>query len=210
MDWFHHSAAEKEHDVSSSSLGVTSQTDEDESSEKTVSASETVAVNRLKLVVFVVLVTSAVGAALSVYFYLSGSERAAFEKAFTDDSSKILDAIGGSLDRLLGSLDGVAVQYVAHARTENQTWPFVTLPSFGLRMAKVLPLSEALILNVLPLVKTEQRADWEAYSVEQDYWVDETTAVQATWEDFYGPIVYGGQPNSVVQGDFGEIPRNTR
>jgi hypothetical protein len=77
-------------------------------------------------------------------------------------------------------------------------------------MSKLLPLSNAFTVTVLPIVTPENRAEWEAYSVANDGWVDESTAIQATWDGYYGPIVYGGEKNREIHGDFDVIPANER
>jgi hypothetical protein len=163
---------------------------------------------RLKLSVLFVLISSAIGVSVFTYIYLTQIELKSYQAQFEDDASKVMEAIGGNIDKTLSALDSIAVTLVSHAQATNQTWPFVTLPNFAVRMAKVLPQSQAVILNVIPVVTPEQRDQWEKYSVENDGWVNDNMAVQKEWGKFYGPIVFDGEPNTVMRGDFGIIERN--
>jgi hypothetical protein len=178
--------------------------------EETIARQETIAVLRLKLVVLLVLVLSAVAVSFSVHRYITGSEESQFELQFVGDSNKVLEAIGSSLDRTLGSFDSLAVTLVSSARAANESWPFVTLPDFAVRASKILSLSDAFTINVLPVVTPKQRTAWEAYSIQNDYWVNESMAVQETWKNYYGPVVYDWEPYGVIYGNSGDVPFNVR
>jgi hypothetical protein len=110
----------------------------------------------------------------------------------------------------LATLDSVSVTLVSHTRSSGQQWPFVVIPDFALRMSKVLPVSDAFVISVLPLVTPEIRDEWEAFSIQNDSWVDESIAFQETWSGYHGPVIYGGEKKGVVHGDFDDIPRNSR
>jgi hypothetical protein len=186
-----------------------SERNDTEHPEVEIAGKESRTVWRRKLLVLVVLIGSAVAVAWTTHHYISKSEIEQFRNQFEDDANKIFGAIGTSLDKTLGAYDQIAVAFVSHARFANQTWPFVTLPNFALRMAKVLPPSAAITINLIPIVTPEDRLEWEAYTKANDYWVNEGMAVQETWERYYGPVAYNGTHSSVVHGDFDYIPYNT-
>ncbi len=71
---------------------------------------------------------STVGVAVTVYRYVSTAEHTSFEGHFQDDSDKVLEAIGSTLELTLGSVDNFLVGMVSFARYTNATWPFVTVP----------------------------------------------------------------------------------
>lgn len=77
-------------------------------------------------------------------------------------------------------------------------------------MSKLLPFTDAINIAIVPVVTPENKAKWEAYSVANDYWVNENMRVQEDWGRYYGPIVYNGSHNGVVHGDYGDIPDNVR
>jgi hypothetical protein len=180
----------------------------DDGEEHRIGKRETVAVTWLRLLVVLVLVISTVAASFSIHSYLTKSETERFESQFKDDSHKILEAAGSSLDKTLGLLDSIAVSLVSEADFTNQSWPFVTMPNFAVRMAKILPLTDAIIINVLPYVKNDLRAEWEAYTVSQHGWVEQSMKIQDHWEGYYGPIVYNSPPNGVLHSDFANLPYN--
>jgi hypothetical protein len=174
------------------------------------SKNETKDVIRLKLLVMLILVVSASTIAACVYQYISRSETSQFELKFVYDASKVLQSIGSSLERTLGLLDSVSVTMISYARELNDTWPFVTLPDFGVRMAKLLPLTDAFVVVVLPIIHSEKRKEWEEYAILHDHWVNESMAIQETWEGYYGPIIYDWEPHVAIHGDNGDIEGNVR
>jgi hypothetical protein len=174
--------------------------------EAVIASRETKVVLRFKFVVAAVLICTALGVALGVFYYVAGSENSQFEKKFRDDSVKIMDSIGGNVDRTLGIFDSIAVTWVSSARASGDEWPFVTIPNFGVRMSKFLAPSHSLAITILPIVTTDQREEWEEYSVTHDSWVNETIAVQDAWDQYYGPVVYDWKPNRVIFDDNGDIP----
>ena len=77
-------------------------------------------------------------------------------------------------------------------------------------MAKLLPQTDAITLAILPIVKPELRDAWEAYSIQNDEWVNQSIAIQDNWDRFYGPIVYDWEKYGTIYGDFGDIESNVR
>jgi hypothetical protein len=142
-----------------------------------------------RIAVLAVLVASAVGVALVVFFYLSGSETDEFETQFNSDALKVQEAVGKSLDSTLGATDAFVVKLVAHARYSNSTWPFVTLPDFGIQATKLLRLSKAMNMGINMIVKPDERDTWQKYASENHGWIDESVEIQSNDEDWYGPIV---------------------
>ena len=184
--------------------------DEDSPLGNAISKKETKDVLHLKLLVLFILVVAASTIASCVYIYITRNETSQFESKFHNDADKISVAVGSSLHRTLGLLDSLSVTYVSYARNQNDSWPFVTLPDFGARMAKLLPLTDAVSISLLPIIHPDVRNEWEAYSVSNDEWVNESIAIQDTWDGYYGPIDYGWEPYGYIHGDFGDIEANVR
>jgi len=208
------SFVDSDHASGSSGDGANAKNHHREEERETIAKQETKAVFRLKLLVLLLLTFFAVGTALAVFYYTTGSEQDQFEDQFKDDAHKVLEAVGSSLDKTFGAFDSLAVAAVSYARSTNQTWPNVTLPDFGMRAAKVLELSDGVItVNICPFVTPEQRAGWEEYaSVEGEhiYWVNETLMIQETWKNYYGPInQYNWTGYDIIHGDFDDVPYNS-
>mmetsp|Transcript_6633 Transcript_6633/g.10131 ORF Transcript_6633/g.10131 Transcript_6633/m.10131 type:complete len:1139 (+) Transcript_6633:135-3551(+) len=160
--------------------------------------------------IFIFGLFCAVPLALGVYFYTSISEKKQFEQQYEQYASKVLEAIGSTLENSFGALDNLALGVVASARAANQTWPNVRVADFSLRAAKTLSLSRAKVLVTCPLVVDETYDSWTNWTAKEGtIWVDETLAVQATDPNFYGPIVEEyGTVNIITTGGGGLAPRN--
>jgi len=104
-------------------------TNVDEAAAMLMAQSENKAVLYGKLVVLTVLLLSALGIALAIFYYITHSERDAFHDQFHHDAMKIMEAIGSTLDITLGSMDAFLMVMASYAHASNMTWPFVTLVS---------------------------------------------------------------------------------
>jgi hypothetical protein len=184
--------------------------DEYASSSEEISKQETKEVMRHKVLVLVFLLASSSIIAAGVFLYITKGETSHFENKFNNDVVKILDGVGGSLYRTLGLLDVLAVAYVSHARNQNDTWPFVTIPDFGAKMAKLLPLTDATLISLLPIVYPKQRKEWEGYAVKNSEWVNQSLVLQNGWSGFHGKVDFGWQPREVIFNDAGDTEVNIR
>jgi hypothetical protein len=175
----------------------------EEGNEEAFATVETKAVFWLKLTVLGVLVASAVGVALTVFYYTSNAESERFEDRFSGDATKVFEAVGGSLDFSLGAVDSFVVGLVSFARYANLTWPFVTVPDYGVKAAKLRGLSKAFSVGHYLLVTTEKRADWEKYSIENDAWVKEGLEAQKKDTNFHGKILTDYEAYGYIHGNAG-------
>jgi hypothetical protein len=167
-------------------------------------------VHRFKFIVLLILVISAVVVSTCVKIYVKKKEQSQFEEKFRTDAIKILDTVRNSIDRTLIPMDSLAVDLVSYARATNATWPCVTLPNFALRMSKVLPQTDAMAIQVLPIVKPSQRKKWEQYLTKNYFWLNETMAIQENWDGYYGRIAYNWKKNEIIYGDDGDLEANVR
>lgn len=79
--------------------------------------------------------------------------------------------IGSSLDETLGAVDAFISRMVAQTQMLNTTFPFVTVPGFGVQAAKLLKLSSAYLFGITYFVTPEKRAQWEKYTSENNQWM---------------------------------------
>jgi hypothetical protein len=155
-----------------------------EDDESAIAQQESADVFRIKLVVFLVLLVSAIVVAQSLWLYINRSEENQFSKSFTDDAEKIFAAVGANLAQTHDLLTTVATQVTALAAATNQSWPYVTVPSFAALASQILPLSHAVRLAVLPVVSQHQRTEWERYTAlpSSRAWISESVVFQnAHW-----------------------------
>lgn len=180
------------------------------SSQNTISREETRDVRRYKVIVYAVLLISAILFAVFVNVFIRNNETADFETAFNENAIKVFKAIGSSIDRTLIPLDTLSVSIVSYAKAVNATWPFVTLPDYALRMSKVLPQTDGMIIQSIHLVQPEERKDWELYTSQHNQWVNESISFQDNWDRYYGYISYDWEGHDVIHGDYDDIPQNVR
>ena len=164
---------------------------------------ETKAVFWLKLGVIAVLVASALSVALSVFFYITNSEAESFEDSFLDSSSKVFDSIGRSVDLTLGVADSFVVGLVSFARYTNMEWPYVTLPDYAVRLAKIRPLANAAVISTYHVVQEEQKELWQNYSLANDDWVREALKVQASDDSYDGKVLDDFEPYGIIHNNYG-------
>ncbi|CAB9499677.1 Receptor-type guanylate cyclase gcy [Seminavis robusta] len=142
----------------------------------------------LRLLVIFFLVAAAVGISTLVYMYLSGEEQRAFESRFNSDVRKILDSIGSTLDRTLGPADALIVNTLAYAKTANLSFPFVTLPLYGLQATKLLRISKGFQIHMSFEVREDQKEEWEQYAESHLKAIDEALDIEEGDPDWYGPV----------------------
>jgi signal transduction histidine kinase/CheY-like chemotaxis protein len=164
---------------------------------------ESKAVFWLKLTVLTVLVASALSVALTVYFYTSNSETEQFEEHFQDNVDKVFDSNLRQIDRTLGIADSFVLGLVSYATYTDQKWPFVTLPDFGKRLAKIQTLAKGAVVTIYPLVTLEQREQWQNYSLQHDDWVQEGIDLQANDTKYHGKIVSEYETYGVIHNNYG-------
>jgi hypothetical protein len=205
-------AAEQQNGTDEGSIGYTSCHGSDmvgasQKEEEQLANKETKMVGRLKIVVLLVLMFSAIGVALSVFFYVRNSELDAFEESFNSDGVKVLSSLGANLDLTMEAMDSFAVSILSYARETNQTWPFVTIPDFAIRAGKLLTLSSAFYVNTYPLIyNQDQRKEWEQYTASHNQWVDESIAIQENHDGYTGPIIKNYTNWDVIH-DYGEYDK---
>lgn len=81
----------------------------------------------------------------------------------------------------LAVLGDIVTSYTLDAR--GVEWPFITLPRFEERVSAVRRSANLEILGFLPVVETMEREDWEAYSVQEQGWIQESYNAVATSAD---------------------------
>lgn len=147
------------------------------------------AVKYSRIAVLLILLLSTVGMAVFIYQYTNNSERDQFEKQFREDARKVLEHVGTELDFTLGAADAFLVETMHDAIQTNQSWPFVTNPSFPVRAAKLRSLTRALVVINYPHVTDAEREEWEEFSVQNNEWVEEGLRVQQDDANFQGRTV---------------------
>jgi hypothetical protein len=95
------------------------------------------AVSLWRIVMLVVLVLTTIGVAFLVYTFVDNAEKYRFESSLKDDTLKIYESLGSSMDSKLAAVDSLAMLMVSSANEKNETFPFTTLTDFAVKAAKV-------------------------------------------------------------------------
>ena len=177
-----------------------------------ISHEETVDVHRFKFIVLLVLLWVVLIASPWVFAFTTKTEQSQFEQKFQSDASKILEAVRMSIDNTLMPMDSLALALVSHAKAQNDTWPFVTIPDYGARVAKMLPMADSIWISVLPVVAPADRLQWEDYARGHDSWVEESFSIQNKWPRYHGPknISFDREMSEQISGNFGPLETNIR
>ena len=162
-------------DVSKSASEVSrSATGTDTGDEKLhIGKRETVAVNRLRALVFFVLFLAALIVCIIVYKVTKSADNEAYRKQYEGAASKVTDAFLDIMETKMAAATTMTVAMTAYAKDHGNPWPFVTLPDFQPRSATARRQSGALYFHVNPLVTNATRKEWEnEYVVGNDsYWM---------------------------------------
>ena len=168
--------------------------------EELLAKAETQAVFRLRVLVILALLCAAVAVSLVVWFITSRAEDEDFETNFEGASTKLLDSFKEIVGQKMGAVASLGVSYTAYARSKEEIWPFVTMNDFQQRAASARSLSDALFLEILPIVTEEKRSEWEAYSLANKGWLDEGRGYQRKIGlDLYSQS--GGSRNRKLEGN---------
>ena len=125
--------------------------------------------------------------------------------------------MGASISSTLGAVDSLATSIISIANHSNQQFPFVTIPEYGMLVARGQQLTGAVCTYLMPVITFDERLSWEYYTSGFNPhvrdWVVPTQAMQENYTFYYGPRPQNEtwQTSDIIysyDGD-GTIPYNT-
>jgi hypothetical protein len=155
-----------------------SEIEENTKTELTLGRDETQAVLRLRFLVISALVCATAVVSFLIFLVTKDAETEQFKAAFDGSAAKVVETFQAIIGQKMGAITSLAVSATSYARSQNDPWPFVTMNDFQQRAATARSLSDALFMEVLPLVTDEDRLKWEEYSLENMGWLAEGRAYQ--------------------------------
>jgi hypothetical protein len=133
---------------------------------------ETRMIFRLKIFVLLFLLISAVCVTYFFYAYLHHNEVDNYQKDVDQFADKIYRSVGISLELILSSMDSMTTSMVSYAKASSENaWPFITIPDFAVRIAKLRTISKAMHVSEALFVTHEQRLLWESYAKNNTSWM---------------------------------------
>ena len=152
-------------------------------------AKEAKAIRCLKLMLLCLLVGASIGASSLVFWYSSNAEHLQFADRFDEEASKVHSALRDAFFVTLDVVDSYTIDWTAYAQYSESAWPWVTLPDFAVRAAKVRAHAKAFYVAHNTLVTRETRSRWDDYAATHNGWVDEVRQVQSADVNYHGPPV---------------------
>ena len=162
--------------MESDSTSGDADTDKDDSDEiNEIYKTQSSAVFKLRMVVFVATLLAAIGVSLTVLFIMDDTENDGYRAQYDESAFTIVTSFEEIAAQQLAAIGSLSVAATLYARSQpNTTWPFVTLNDFQQRADDIRLLSNSLFVSIIPVVTEEQRSDWEEYSLKNDDWLKES------------------------------------
>lgn len=143
-------------------------------------------IQSLRFLSLCILLVVAYVVAMTVYVSLKGSEYREFENQFDSQAEQIGEGLQAELLIKLKSMESLSVAVTSYAESQpGMNWPNVTLPRFSYRSAGTLTIGGGSSVGLQPLVWRDQRNGWEAFSVQNQGWRDESIAFQEKHGDIF-------------------------
>jgi hypothetical protein len=143
---------------------------------------ETKQLRRFRYSFAVFLLFIGIGLALAIFFVTRTQEEENFQTNFDDRSSKIIGTFHGRVEQKIGALEALSFSTTSYALYKNLTWPFVTLPEFGINGASTRSLAQTVSIVWYPMVTTENRLAWEQYSRGNQGWIEQAQAFEDAFD----------------------------
>jgi hypothetical protein len=168
------------------SAGSFHEEDDEKNTGEALAGRETKAVSYLRVVVIIVLFLTAAAVSVFIYNYTHQDQVDDFEQAAVAHSLKIIEAFHAAVDVKLGATNALGVAIAAFARSQEQGLPMMTVPDFEVRGADTRILADAVVIWYSPLVREDQRAEWEDYGLKNRQHLMQAFGAetsQTAWED---------------------------
>ena len=160
---------------------------------------ETRVVRFMKALVVAILLAATAAVMSGVYLYTRNDQVSEWEETFQGYAQQIRDTVHRNAQHKLEAIGAIALQIQTYALNNNRTWPNVTVPYFEEIILTTKSLTNAYGVQLFPIITNENRAEWEAYSVQHRYWINESYATQ---RKVYGEDQSKLEPGATSQTNF--------
>jgi len=141
---------------------------------KAITQKETRRMTIWKVVVVLSILLTGAGVSVAVYSFLDQQQDDDFENRFALHAATISESASLRFSLTRDSLVELATEYTAYAHQSNSSFPFVTMPLFEVNARHARMESGVEAVGVLPYVSQEQQKAWEKYSVQNQWWIEES------------------------------------
>ena len=129
-----------------------------------------------KCLTLFLIVAAGIGVSYMTYVFLSSEEHDNHEEAFEQFTNTMKDITKIRSNNLVVGLQNFASILTGYAQRpqSNVTWPKVTLPNFEIQAETAREQTQVEFLLFAPLVTHEDRFAYEAYTRQNQWWIEES------------------------------------
>ncbi|KAL3905467.1 MAG: hypothetical protein SGILL_009667 [Bacillariaceae sp.] len=167
---------------------TTSSSEKEENAAAVLAQREHSQVLRSKALVFLVLLLAASLVGFFTYWFLSQSEKEAFESQYHDFQTEIKESANSNAEAFLGKLVVLSNVVTAHAIGANMTWPNVTVQNWDIVSAQAIEAVGPETFLFAPVVPDPELEAWEQYAVEHQGWIKEDLQLKGLGDQEPGDI----------------------
>jgi hypothetical protein len=155
-------------------------------SRSSVGVRETIQLRRFRAAMAFLLMACGIALGIGAFFLIRSQEKAELADSFDDSATRLIDQVHGSIELKIGTLESFSTALTSYTSFKNMTWPYVTIPDFEYHAASVRALSQAISIELCPLVSEANRDSWESYVQENLNWIEAGLAFEELVEtDFF-------------------------
>jgi len=126
-------------------------------------AKETKVVNRWRFVVILAMTLVAAGVMAATYIIMNQEEEKAFENAFQQYASTLVESSSFTAETIQESCQDFADQMTSSAKSLKHTWPYVTLPDLDIHGANLRKQTNSVGFAIIHFLSAQQKQNWTPY-----------------------------------------------
>ena len=149
---------------------------DDDDDNQSLATQENKDLTKFRLFLVTILFWTTIGVGLAVWIYFTEETEKGFEEFYDHQAQELYEESTSKIIVALGAIDSFALALSA----KFSDWPFVTVPKFSIRAERLRNLSNAVQVSNYYYVQNDQLEQWEAYSTENDFWLEEGIQNQET------------------------------
>ncbi|CAB9497225.1 Receptor-type guanylate cyclase gcy [Seminavis robusta] len=143
------------------------------SESSTLARAETLAVNRSKMLVLLVLTLAAIGVGIATYLFTKQTETHEFESKFHDFAIEVEELVHDEARDVFLTIENLATIITSEAIATRANWPIYSIPHFEIRGTELNVLANSLMVAFSPLVQEADREKWEIFANYRQTWIQE-------------------------------------
>ena len=137
--------------------------------DESLATQESKDLTKFRVFLVTILFWTTIGVGLAVWIYFTEEIEKGFEEQFEEQAQELFRKSESKIIVAFGAIDSFALAL----STQFSNWPFVTVNSFSIQADRLRNLSNAVAVTNYYFVEKDQIQEWEAYSIANDFWVED-------------------------------------